>query len=634
VIAESIDDGFIGFTFCRGRLDRNAKMGGIHGNHFDLFRVRFDSDKKPGHPSFQLSNGANFSTECAVACGLRRLKQDGIIVYMHNHINNNGLRLFNAVRLPLLAAGALILFLAAGTGCSPKEAESVPGPGETVPLIANERLEGHVRAPDFPQGLEWLNTDKPLTLEGLRGKMVLLDFWTYCCINCMHVLPDLKKLEEKYPQELVVIGVHSGKFEAEKDPERIRQAILRYEITHPVVNDAEYQVWNSYSVRSWPTLVLINPNGRVIGAESGEGLYDVFDQIIGQSVAYFEKKGELKRSPLNLALEAAKQADSVLSFPGKIHADPKNNRLLITDSNHHRILITTPDGTVEQVIGSGEEGFQDGSFNEASFQHPQGVFLDGDTIYIADTENHAIRTAHLDTGKVETLFGTGAQGRVPQPGARGRNAALNSPWDLLVHEGILYIAMAGPHQLWTADPKSLEIKPYAGSGREARIDGPLAEAALAQPSGITTDGKRLYFADSEVSSVRAADLDPAGNVETLIGMDLFEFGDLDGTWPEARLQHPLGVVWKDGLVYVADTYNSKIKVIDPAAKSVTTLAGNGRQALKDGSFSEASFFEPGGLAFLDGKLYVADTNNHKIRVLDLDAKTITTMVIAELRKPS
>ena len=505
-------------------------------------------------------------------------------------------------------------------------------PAEEKFILEDRRLEGLVAAPEFPEHLEWLNTDRPLSIQQLAGKVVLLDFWTFCCINCMHVIPDLKRLEEKYSQELVVIGVHSAKFANEKGTESIRQAILRYEIKHPVVNDKDMEVWLHYGVQAWPTLVLINPRGNIVATHSGEGIYEPFDSLIGSTMAYFDHRGELKRSTLQVALEEAKRPNTLLSFPGKVHADAAQKRLFISDSNHNRILVTSPDGEVLDVIGSGLTGQKDGIFENAELNHPQGVFAEGAVLYIADTENHLIRKADLAARQVQTLLGTGKQAHHASASGVGTRVPLNSPWDLLVHSGKLYIAMAGAHRLYEADLKSLELKPFAGSGREARVDGPLLAAALAQPSGITTDGQRLYFADSEVSSIRSADLDRRGNVETLIGEDLFVFGDIDGNQKTGRLQHPLGVLYHKGMLYAADTYNSKIKVIDPVHKTSKSLAGTGKHGSTNGAFSEAEFFEPGGLAALGDRLYVADTNNHAVRILDLSSGQVSTLELRGFKR--
>ncbi|HXG65758.1 MAG TPA: thioredoxin-like domain-containing protein, partial [Blastocatellia bacterium] len=455
--------------------------------------------------------------------------------------------------------------------------------------------EGKVNAPEFPEGLQWLNTDRPLSIRELRGKVVLLDFWTYCCINCIHVIPDLKKLEQKYANELVVIGVHSAKFTTERDTDNIRQAILRYEIEHPVVNDAAMEVWQLYGARAWPTLMLIDPAGKVVGYHSGEGVYEIFDEIIGNVIKKFDEKKLIDRRPLNLKLERHRAPASMLAFPGKVLADEKSRQLFISDSNHNRIVVAALDDySIKEVIGSGAIGLDDGNFESATFNHPQGMAFDGKILYVADTENHAIRAVDFEKRTVTTIAGTGAQAReYPPRGGKGREAALNSPWDLVLHDGRLYIAMAGPHQLWQMNPQTGVIAPYAGSGRENITDGPLIYAALAQPSGITTDGQKLYFADSEVSAIRSADLDPAGEVQTIVGQGLFEFGDRDGRGSQARLQHPLGVVYHEGVLYVADTYNNKIKRVSPKDKSSETFLGTGKEGLTDGK--DATFDEPNGV---------------------------------------
>ena len=488
-----------------------------------------------------------------------------------------------------------------------------------------------VRAPEITGGRGWLNTEKPLSIAALKGKVVLLDFWTYGCINCMHIIPDLKKLEAKYAKQLVVIGVHSAKFENEKQTENIRRIILRYEIEHPVYNDADFRVWQSYGVRAWPTQVLIDPAGYVIGGISGEGNYEIIDQVVGKTVDEFRKRGELNEEPLRLTLERAKIGDLPLAFPGKVLADPKGERLFIADSNHNRIVITKPDGTLVETIGTGQTGATDGTVDKASFYRPQGMVLDGDSLYVADTENHLIRRIDLKGKKVETIAGTGKQSHEYFKSGPAREIALNSPWDLQLIDRTLYIAMAGPHQIWKLDLQKGEVSTFAGSGREARLDGSLLEAGFAQPSGLTTDGKTLFVADSESNIIRAIDL-TSGKVRTLVGGDLFEFGDQDGTGDDVRLQHPLGVLAYNGKVLIADTYNHKIKQLDPESQSVKTLIGTGKPGQADGA--PPSFYEPGGLSIANDKLYIADTNNHAIRVVDLKTKTSSTLRIKGLEPPA
>ena len=498
-----------------------------------------------------------------------------------------------------------------------------------VPMSVQEKAR--VRAPEITGGRGWLNTDKPLSLEALKGKVVLLDFWTYGCINCIHIIPDLKKLEEKYANQLVVIGVHSAKFQNEKETENIRRIILRYEIEHPVYNDSEYAVWQSYGVRAWPTQVLIDPAGYVIGGVSGEGNYEIIDQAIAKTVEEFRKKGGLKEEPLKLVLERAKVGELPLAFPGKIVADANRDRLFIADSNHNRIVVTKLDGTLVETIGTGNIGATDGPFDKASFYRPQGMALAGDNLYIADTENHLLRRVDLKARMVETIAGTGQQSREYFKSGPARTVALNSPWDLELVGRVLYIAMAGPHQIWKMDLDKNEVSTFAGSGREARLDGPLLQSGFAQPSGIASDGKNLYIADSESNIIRAIDV-AGGTVKTIVGGDLFEFGDVDGSGDDVRLQHPLGVLSFGDKLLIADTYNHKIKQLDPKKETVTTLFGTGKPGQQDGT--SASFYEPGGLALANDKLYVADTNNHAIRVVDLKTKRVSTLRLNGLTPPA
>lgn len=530
-------------------------------------------------------------------------------------------------------AGRLLQFilslalLLSAAGASMSSAQVTLSEGSLMPIPQ----EGRVRAPELTGGRGWLNTDRPLSLAALRGKVVLLDFWTYGCINCMHIIPSLKQLEAKYAKNLVVIGVHSAKFENEKETDNIRRIILRYEIEHPVINDADFTIWQEYGVRAWPTLVLIDPSGYVIGATSGEGNFDVIDRTIAKTVEEFGKRGELNEQPLRLALERAKIGDLPLAFPGKVLADANSDRLFIADSNHNRIVVTKLDGTLLETIGTGARGSQDGQFERASFYRPQGMALAGDLLYVADTENHLIRRINLKSRAVETVAGTGKQSFSYDAEGAAREVSLNSPWDLQLVGHTLYIAMAGPHQIWSLDLEKQQVSVFAGTGREARGDGPLDMSAFAQPSGITSDGKLLYVADSEANIIRA--IDPVKKyVETLAGGDLFDFGDEDGAGDSVRLQHPLGVFAYEGKVFIADTYNHKIKVLDPQKGLVKTFLGTGKPGQADGQ--RPSFYEPGGLSIARGRLYIADTNNMAVRVVDLATKETTTLKIKGLQPPA
>jgi thiol-disulfide isomerase/thioredoxin len=484
-------------------------------------------------------------------------------------------------------------------------------------------------APELDGGTAWLNTAGPIKLSDLRGRIVLLDFWTLCCINCMHTLPDLAKLESKYPNVLVVIGVHTPKFPNEKNTESIRKAILRYEVTHPVVNDAEAIIWRKYGVNSWPTLVLIDPEGNIYTWGSGEGLHDAVDKKIQELIKIYRGKKMLNEKPIKFSVAKSENGDSPLFFPGKVLADEASNRLFIADSTHHRIVITDLAGKKIAIAGSGVEGFKSGSFEEARFSDPQGMALVGDMLYVADRKNHAIRELDLTKMTVKTVAGTGKQNRLGRTDTGlGTKVGLNSPWDLLHYKDKLFIAMAGHHQIWTYDLKKQTVRAYAGSGREELGDGSLSQADFAQPSGLATDGKTLYVADSETSSIRAVPITGSGMVKTIVGRGLFEFGDIDGIGPKVRLQHALGVAFRDGKLYVADTYNSKIKIIDPVSRECTTLMGEG-----SGWLTPQTFNEPGGLSFAGNKLYIADTNGHRIRVIDMKTRDVSTLKFQDVEAP-
>ncbi len=452
----------------------------------------------------------------------------------------------------------------------------------------------------------------------------------------------MRKLERKWSRELAVIGVHSPKFLNERDAASVRQAILRLNVGHPVVNDPDFAVFHAYAARAWPTLMFIDPRGKVIGRHEGEVPLESLDRVIAEMVAEFDAEGVLDRRPLTLAADQA-GGDTPLAFPGKLLVDEARGRLFVADTGHHRIVEADLDGNLRRVVGTGEEGFADGAADAATFYGPQGLALAGDTLYVADTENHALRAVDLGAGRVVTLAGTGEQlmGARPAGPARARETALSSPWDLAIVGGTLYVAMAGGHQLWAlplgdggAPPRAPVIAPLTGNGREALVDGPHAEASMNQPSGLATDGRVLYVADSEASAVRVVDPSPGGGIRTIVGEGLFEFGDRDGVGPAGvRLQHPVGIAWLDGVVWVAGTYNHKLKRLDPATGECRALFGDGVAGLRDGAAAAARFSEPSGLAPARGRLFVADTNNHAVRVADLAARSVTTLALRGLTAP-
>ncbi len=503
----------------------------------------------------------------------------------------------------------------------------------------DSRYVGTVPAPEFPDDLDWLNVDAPLTVDGLRGKIILLDFWTYGCINCIHMIPVLRDLEEKYAEELVVIGVHSAKFANESETDNIRQIVQRYEIHHPVINDSDFNVWRLYRVSAWPTFVIIDPLGNIVAAQPGEVPFEAFDTYLSNMIEYYDANpqiAELDRTPLELALEGAGDPGTPLLFPGKVLVDEAGGRLFIADSNHHRIVVADLETyEILATIGTGQRGYTEGDYAAAQFDQPQGMEIEGNTLYIADVNNHAIRAVDLAAQQVSTLAGTGRMGRGIVDFSAVINDPLNfdlrSPWDVeLGEDRILYIAMAGTHQIWQMNLESNTLQATVGNGREAQLNTTLARSELAQPSGLHYVDGLLYFADSESSTIRVADFaeDEVRVISGTTQNSLFDFGDVDGELGVNRLQHALGVTSdpESGLIYIADTYNSKIKVYDPTTQETVTLAGTGGNGgYQDGALAEARFDEPGGLEYSNGRLYVADTNNHVIRVIDLEAQSVETI---------
>ncbi len=492
--------------------------------------------------------------------------------------------------------------------------------------MAGLRFRGEVRAPDFPAGLDWINSDRPLHLKDLQGRIVILHFWTFCCINCMHALAQLQEIEQAYPEEVTVISVHSPKFPTERFTESVRDAVLRYGISHPVVNDRSMYLWQQYAVRAWPTIVFIDPESRVIMRHEGEINPQTAIKLLHEMINDFEAADLLEHRTRHFARLTT--PESFLAFPGKLAIDSTANRLIVSDSTHHRLIETDLAGKVRQIIGMGQPGNNDGSCDQARFNRPQGVTLMGNDLYVADAENHLIRHVDLQTYIVTTLAGTGHQAGMQKTAVSGlaRSIALNSPWDLIYYQNALYIVMAGSHRIDVLHLAQGIIEPFAGSGPEALRDGSYQEALFAQPNGITFDDQsRFYIADSEGSAIRIIHLTGDKQVSTPVGTGLFDFGDQDGIGKQARLQHIQGVSFFKAQLYLADTYNNRIQVFSPDTDIVRSLAGTGVAGFNDGSFDQAQFNEPGGLVATNDKLYVADTNNHAIRILDLTKSIVTTL---------
>ncbi|WP_339130514.1 NHL domain-containing thioredoxin family protein [Streptomyces sp. f51] len=471
-----------------------------------------------------------------------------------------------------------------------------------------------VRAPELVGKGGWLNTGgKDLKLADFRGRVLILDFWTFCCINCLHVLDELRELEEKHRDTVVIVGVHSPKFVHEAEHQAVVDAVERYGVEHPVLDDPELTTWKQYAVRAWPTLVVIDPEGYVVAQHAGEGHAHAIERLVEELEAEHTAKGTLRRG--DGPYVAPEPEPTVLRFPGKALALPNGN-LLVSDTTRHQLVELEEDGeTVVRRLGSGVRGFVDGAAEKAGFSEPQGLaLLDEGTVVVADTVNHALRRIDLATGAVSTLAGTGRQWWQGSPtSGPAREIDLSSPWDVALFGGRIWIAMAGVHQLWAYDPVTETVAVTAGTTNEGLVDGPGPEAWFAQPSGLAATADRLWLADSETSALRW--VDPDGTVRTAVGTGLFDFGHRDGAAGQALLQHPLGVTaLPDGSVAVCDTYNHALRRYDPATGEVTTLATDLR--------------EPSDAVLVGDDIVVVESARHRLTRLRLPEEAVRVESVA------
>lgn len=519
-----------------------------------------------------------------------------------------------------LFALALLVWLGAGAALAKTEGDAVkisapPDPYET---LAKET--------------EWLNTERALTAEDLRGRIILLDFWTFCCVNCVHVMEDLKKLEDVFDRRLTVVGVHSAKFTNEAETDAIRQAVIRHGLSHAVVNDAQFRIWKAFGVKAWPTLVLLNPEGKVANFYIGEGHYDEMERDI-RNLMQQNNGGRVRRDALPLSLEAKKLPPSLLRFPGKVISGtlPDGQQaLFVADTGNNRVMVLKPDGEVLFAIGATQAGDRDGSFEYARLKAPQGLLYDSGLLFIADTGNHKLRQADLENRQVVTLAGTGEVARRAPAHARpGLKSSLASPMDMAFwpDENSIAIAMAGRQQLWRYNRKSLEIDLLAGSGTEGLVDGTALKAQLAQPSALWAQGGSLYFLDAESSALRVLDSE---GVRTLVGGGLFEFGLRDGARANARMQHPLALTGNKEALFIADSYNHAIRRYGIATGKLSTLI----QAKPEQQNGQAKGLnEPSGITLLDDTLVISDSNHHRLQQVPLKKPALALLDVHEPVQP-
>ncbi|MBP0459774.1 NHL domain-containing thioredoxin family protein [Streptomyces montanisoli] len=472
-----------------------------------------------------------------------------------------------------------------------------------------------VRAPELIGKGGWINTGgKDLSLADFRGRTLIVDFWTFCCVNCLHAMDSLRDLEENHKDTVVVVGVHSPKFVHEAEHAAVVDAVERYEVRHPVLDDPELATWKQYAVHAWPTLVVIDPEGYIVAQHAGEGHTHAIEQLVNELEAEHAAKGTLRRGDGPYVEPEPVATD--LRFPGKAVVLPGSGHFLVSDTTRHQLVELAEDGeTVVRRVGSGERGFGPGAFRE-----PQGLALlpDG-TVAVADTVNHALRAYDPATGAVTTIAGTGKQWWWHESPTSGpaTEVPLSSPWDVAWWHDRLWIAMAGVHQLWTYDPAAGTVEAVAGTTGEGLVDGPAEQALFAQPSGLAVAGDRLWVADSENSALRYVERAQDGSytVGTAVGLGLFDFGHRDGPADQALLQHPLGVTaLPDGSLAVSDTYNHALRRYDPASGEVTTLATDLR--------------EPSGAVLVGDEIVVVESGRHRLTRLRLPDESVRVDAVA------
>lgn len=475
--------------------------------------------------------------------------------------------------------------------------------------------------PDFNQpGLTWFNVKKPLSIGEVFGRLLILDFWTFSCINCLHILPSLRRIERAFKDDVVILGIHSPNFPYEREASHVEKAIHRYQIEHPVVHDPEFKIWDAYGARVWPTLILVGPDGQIFARQAGEPDADKLLEAVGNAVRKYKAQGKLR--PAETEVVRAGRQGGVLLYPGKIKKLPLKigTHWAVADTGHHQIVIFNDQGQPVQRIGRGQQGNLDGEYNRCSFDNPHGLACTEDTIYVGDLGSHLIRKIDLIKQTVTTLAGNNRRGLTLTKDMPGKDSELASVFDLEILGDQLFFTNTGTHQIGMLDLKTDTVRPLAGSGVKDLLDGSGRAAKLAQPSGlaISADQTRLYFADSDNSAIRYLDLTDLSTVTTLVGRGMAESGRRNGPFSAAKFQHPMGITVCEDYLVVADSFNATLRKIDIAQQKVENLADDYTAT----DSAAPALLDPEGIVWDGGeRLLVADCNEHRILVYNIKAKT-------------
>jgi hypothetical protein len=469
-------------------------------------------------------------------------------------------------------------------------------------------------APEFPPTLDWLNLSSPLRMAQLRGKVCALAFVNAGSAWSLQRLNDLAHLRARHGERLHVVAVHVPKFDHERDPRRVAKRFNRQKLEFPIAHDADWTLWQHYDIEAWPTVVLIDGEGRIRERIAGDApvreldarVVKLQDEIVPQSRSV---------DPI----EMRRNGEPMLPLRFPVGLALGGSYLYVADSGHHRVLECDHGGRVLRQFGSGGPGFIDGPMELAAFNRPHGLCVQRDVLYVADSGNHAIRRIHLRSGDIETLCGAGRPGQ-PTPGPIGdpRMVALDQPRAVAMGSGAMFIATAGDNCIWRYDLGSPAITRLAGSGALDVGDGTGEEAAFAEPVSLACVQQVVYVCDAAGSAIRSIK-GQAGQVATVLGQDVWNFGQADGVRAKARLQQPLAIALDPDapVLWIADSGNDALRTLRLGGGELTTYALPQR------------LHAPSGLAVAEGVVWIADTDAHAVLRLDTKDGTLRHVPIGE-----
>ncbi len=457
-------------------------------------------------------------------------------------------------------------------------------------------------APELPDTLEWLNLARPLRMSELRGRACALAFVSAGSAWSQQRLQELARLQARHGDRLQVLAVHVPRFEHERDARRTARRLALQGLGFPLAHDADWVAWQQFGIEAWPTVVLVDGEGRVrervVGAADPVALESRVAELAAATSA---------RPGAAFALRPQPQPAMPLRHPSGIAVGA--DYLYVADSGHHRILECDHAGRVLRQFGTGRPDLLDGPADLAAFQRPHGLDLQRDALYVADSGNHAVRRIHLRSGEVETLLGNG---RAAAPAVGEVSTAASTPLDhpraVLLSGGMLFVACRGDNRVWRYDLASRRLEVAAGSGALAVRDGSGEDAAFAEPVALAAVQQLLYVCDAAGSAIRSLN-ERTGQVSTLVGQDPWDHGRADGARHAARLQDPQAIALDPDapVLWIADAGNDLLR---------TLRLGGGELATH--SLPER-LHGPCGLAVAGGAVWIADTEAHAI--LRLDTRT-------------